>query len=266
MAPEEAPSSNAPGSKRRPGKTLLSADDELPAVPLVDHAYRAIREAIREGRFKSGQRLVEREIAAWLGMSRTPVREALKLLEAQGLASTVVGRGLVITSLSLEEISELYTVWEDFEGIAARRAAQRVTDLEIETLEKLCACWDSGGEVRALGRLNKKFHAAIHQAAHNRFLVRSLRAIDDSIALLGLATYSIPGRTAEVGVEHFKIVDGIARRDPDAAEESARAHIRRAGELRMMVMADLALGDRPLQQRKVSSTSATKEADRTRRR
>src|SRR5688572_32124893 len=88
--------------------------------PRGEHVYAALREAIREGSLKPGQRLVERDVAATLGVSRTPVREAFTLLEAQGIASVVSGRGLVITTLSHEEVSELYTIWESLEGIAAR--------------------------------------------------------------------------------------------------------------------------------------------------
>jgi DNA-binding GntR family transcriptional regulator len=211
---------------------------QLESFALVDRAYEQIREAIREGVIKPGYRLVEREIAAQLNVSRTPIREALRLLEAHGLASSVNGRGLVVTSLTPSEISELYFAWESLEGMAAATAAQNATDLEIDALRQIHATWNTDDSARNLGRLNKRLHLAIHVATHNRFLMRALRTIDDSVSLLGFSTYSLPGRGREVAIEHGAIIDAIAARDATAAAVAARAHIRRAGQLRMAASTD----------------------------
>jgi DNA-binding GntR family transcriptional regulator len=200
---------------------------------LVDRVYEEIREAIREGLIKPGYRLVERDIATRLNVSRTPVREALRLLEAHGLASSVTGRGLVVTSLTPGEIAELYHAWEMIEGVAAATAAQTATDLEIDALRQLHSLWNPEDTARNLGRLNKRFHLAIHVATHNRFLIRASRTIDDSVSLLGFSTYSLPRRGREVAAEHGAIVEAIAARNPAAAAAAAQAHIRRAGQLRM---------------------------------
>ena len=200
---------------------------------LVDRVYAEIQEAIREGVIKSGYRLVERDIATQLNVSRTPVREALRLLEAHGLASSVTGRGLVVTSLTPGEIAELYHAWEMIEGVAAFTAAQNATDLEIDALRQIHSLWNPDDTAQNLGRLNKRFHLAIHVATHNRFLMRCSRTIDDSVSLLGFSTYSLPRRGREVVVEHGAIVDAIAARKPAAAAAAAQAHIRRAGQLRM---------------------------------
>lgn len=200
---------------------------------LVDRVYEEIREAIREGVIKPGYRFVERDIAAQLNVSRTPVREALRLLEAHGLAASVTGRGLVVTSLTPGEIAELYHAWEMVEGVAAFTAAQNATDLEIDALRQLHSLWDPGDTAQNLGRLNKRFHLAIHVATHNRFLMRASRTIDDSVSLLGFSTYSLPRRGYEVAAEHGAIVEAIGARNPAAAAAAAQAHIRRAGQLRM---------------------------------
>lgn len=200
---------------------------------LVDRVYEEIREAIREGLIKPGYRLVERDVGTQLRVSRTPVREALRLLEAHGLASSVTGRGLVVTSLTPGEIAELYHAWEMIEGIAAFTAAQNATDLEIDALRQLHRVWNPDDTANNLGRLNKRFHLAIRVATHNRFLMRASRAIDDSVSLLGFSTYSMPRRGHEVAVEHGAIVEAIAARNSAAAAAAAQAHIRRAGQLRM---------------------------------
>src|SRR5690606_28295284 len=124
------------------------------------------------------------------------------------------------------------------EGLAARTAAQQATGLEIEAMQRIHAMWDADGTPRALGRVNKQFHAAIHMATHNRFLARALRTIDDCVTLLGLTTYTMPERRREVENEHGAIIDAIARRDGDAAEVAARRHIRNAGQLRMTLTSE----------------------------
>jgi len=226
-------------------KRKMRAPQRSMRIKLSDHSgarraemvYLSIREAIREGSLKPNERLTEREVAAILGVSRTPAREALKLLEARGMVSSVSGRGLVIADLTPENVSELYTVWEHLEGLAARFAAQRASEIDIHNLREIHRMWDIRSGIQALGRLNKQFHQAIYHAANNRHLMSALGGIDDSLALLGATTYAVPGRPAEVKKEHAAIVDAIARRDQAGAESAAQTHIRKAGRLRMSIMA-----------------------------
>lgn len=195
--------------------------------------HEAIKSAIRDGALKAGQRIRERDVAHWLGVSRTPVREAFKMLHAQGVLSEAAGDGLVVTTLSEDEGRELYRVWADMEALAARYAARHASVADIRVLRDVSECWDANLGVQALGALNQRFHQAIHAAAHNRYISRALNAIDDSLALLGLNTYTIPGRPAEAGREHLAIVRAISKREPEAAFAAANAHIERAGKLRM---------------------------------
>lgn len=205
----------------------------------AEMVYTSIREAIREGSLKPGERLTEREVASLLGVSRTPAREALKLLEARGIVSSVSGRGLVIADLAPENVSQLYTVWEHLEGLAARFAAQRASEIDIHNLRQIHGRWDPQHNSQTLGRLNRQLHQAIYQAANNRYLMSALAGIDDSLVLLGATTFAVPGRPSEVKKEHAAIVEAIARRDQAGAEMAAQAHIRKAGRLRMAIMAEL---------------------------
>lgn len=205
----------------------------------AEMVYTSIREAIREGSLKPSERLTEREVASRLGVSRTPAREALKLLEARGMVSSVSGRGLVIADLAPENVSQLYTVWEHLEGLAARFAAQRASEIDIHNLRQIHGRWDSQHNAQVLGRLNRQLHQAIYQAANNRYLLSALGGIDDSLVLLGATTFAVPGRPNEVKKEHAAIVEAIARRDQAGAEMAAQAHIRKAGRLRMAIMAGL---------------------------
>ena len=220
-------------------KNMRIKRSERSGAPRAEMVYVSIREAIREGSLKSGDRLTEREVAAILGVSRTPAREALKLLEARGMVSSVSGRGLVIADLTPENVSHLYTVWEHLEGLAARFAAQHASEIDIHDLREIHGRWDTKASPQVLGRVNRQFHQSIYRAANNRYLMGALAGIDDSVALLGATTFAVPGRPAEVKKEHAAIMDAIARRDQDAAESAAQIHIRKAGRLRMAIMAKL---------------------------
>jgi DNA-binding GntR family transcriptional regulator len=199
--------------------------------------YLAIRDAIRERALVPGERLVERDLAERFGVSRTPVREALRLLEANGLASTSPGAGLVVRSLSPSEISDLYFAWEEMEAIAARRAATVASDYEIAMLKSIQQKWDPEADHKTLSDLNKQFHLALRSAASNVFLLRALSSVHDVVSLLGISTYSVPNRAAEIGREHEAIISAIAERDPERAELAARTHIRRNAATRMEMLA-----------------------------
>lgn len=222
-------------TQKRTEVKLGGASDAGFAV--ADRVYLAIRDAIRERTLVPGERLVERDLAERLGVSRTPVREALRLLEANGLASTSPGAGLVVRSLSPGEISDLYFAWEEMEAVAARRAATAASEYETAMLKSIQQKWNATADHKELSELNKQFHLALRSAANNVFLFRALGGVHDVVSLLGMSTYGVPKRPAEIGREHDAIVKAIAERDPERAEMAARTHIRRNAATRMEMLA-----------------------------
>lgn len=204
-----------------------------------EYVYAALRDAIHQGRFGPGARVVEVEIARELGVSRTPVRDALRRLESDGLLIVAPRRGLSVATLDQQQVLELYALREVLEGTAARLAAQHAGEGEIGALHDLVgrhrARLHDGPT--ALMSLNREFHQVIYQAARNRYVLQSLHSLRDSLALLPGTTYAAPGRPVAALAEHDRIVQAIARRDPAAAEEAARAHIRTAERVRRTLMA-----------------------------
>ena len=194
--------------------------------PLGNLAYKKIREAIRSGTYKPGQRVREADFAEWLHMSRTPVREALRRIESEGLLSHEARRGLVIAKLDHQMVMELYALREALEGTAARLAARHAADFEINVLEQMMRDEAALTEPKRLHEHNRLFHEALFRSAHNRFLLRAIGTVRDSVMLLNQTTFSLPGRPASAAVEHGSIVAAIARRDADGAERAAREHIR----------------------------------------
>ena len=188
-------------------------------------AYSMILEAIDIGTFKPGDRLVESDLADRLGMSRTPIREALQRLETQSLLSRD-GRSLIVASLDHNQMAELYVVRTELEGLAARLAARHATSEEVRVLR------DMVEEDRrlvddpsALSRANRRFHKQIHLASHNRFLVQQLDLVHRSMALMATTSLAAEGRGENALDEHAAIVSAIEGRDETAAYDALKSHI-----------------------------------------
>ncbi|HEY8369501.1 MAG TPA: GntR family transcriptional regulator [Thermodesulfobacteriota bacterium] len=202
--------------------------------PAAEHAYSVIRNAICEGHLPPGRRIRETELADWLGVSRTPVREALGRLESEGLVRLEPRVGLVVASLDAAAIAELYDVRAALEGTAAALAARNASGTEIAMLASMLETERRlPADPRVLARHNTQFHEAIRNAAHNRFLFKSLGAIHDAIALLGRTTMAWPGRRAAALREHTRIIEAISARDPARADAAAREHVLAAYHIRL---------------------------------
>jgi DNA-binding GntR family transcriptional regulator len=212
---------------RRPSHTLK--EQPLPHGSRSEHVYRRLRDAIQQGDFKSGRRVMEIEVADWLKVSRTPVRDAIRRLEAEGMLQHEPRNGLVVARLDRQAVMELYVMREVLEGTAARLCARHASDMELQELSDLIeAEQQMRGDFEALARHNVRFHAAVHRSAHNRYLEKSLAAVNDSMGLLGTPLMLLPHRAETAAAEHASLVEAIRQRNPEAAEEAARAHVRAA--------------------------------------
>jgi len=206
----------------------------LETLPRGEQAYRYIRDGIRAGQFKPGDRLREADLATAIGLSRTPIREALARLEANGLIINDPVRGLVVTELDFSAVNQLYFMREVLEGTAARLAAQHASDVELSILEDLCQQYrEAVSDETALQIKNRQFHDMLCQCAHNRYLIGTVTILHDSLSLLGGSVLTQRDRAAETLKEHEAITEAICRRDPAAAEEAMRAHIRASQKMRM---------------------------------
>ena len=162
-----------------------SVQKVLPPLDLGQDTYARLKEAIRDGTFKVGERLTELEVAARLKVSRTPVREAMHRLEADGLLSYEPRRGVTVTRPDHQMIVELYVMREALEGTAAALAAQHASSIEVaalaELIERETGYLGNGAE---LSRINQQVHRLLYFAAHNRYLLRSLSTLADTMTLL----------------------------------------------------------------------------------
>lgn len=201
----------------------------------TDAVTDALREGILSGVLEPATWLREDELAVVLGVSRTPVREALRRLSDEGLTQRVANRGTVVPEVTLDEILAVYAVRESLEGLAARSAAIRRPPGFVERMhgiyQQMVAATDEDPAVMAA--LGLEFHAQIRQAAGNPYLDRFLTQVDNAIRRFGKTTISQPGRMTEALEEHFGILEAIAAGDPDSAERRATKHMRRDREVQV---------------------------------
>jgi DNA-binding GntR family transcriptional regulator len=219
---------------RQPRLRAAAAADGAASTSRSELVYRQLRAALAAGSLKPGARVMEVEVAEWLHVSRTPVREALRRLESEGLLALEPRTGLVVASISRQAMLELYVMREVLEGTAARLCARHASDPEITELEALVEREARlQGNHPELARHNRLFHEAIHRGAHNRYLEKSLAAVDDTMHLLGPSQLLIPERARQSQAEHAELFAHIRSHDAEGAEAAARRHVRSARQQRL---------------------------------
>lgn len=218
------------------GRRPIPKDEGSTVGSRSTRVYQTLLERIRGGDLRPGARLREDDLAAMLGVSRTPVREALGRLQARGLVQPVQG-GLAIVEMGRPRIMELYAMRGILEGAAARFAAENASPGDLDLIRLAASRFlDNASDASALASKNVSFHTAIYEAAHNVYLTRMLEDLNDSLALLPQTTFAVEGRSVSADAEHRDILAAIEARDPDRAEKSARMHIRQALQARLTLM------------------------------
>ncbi len=197
---------------------------------LVDLVYESIRTAILRNVLGPGQRMSVPELARQLGVSRSPVREAVVRLERDGLVQSTPHRGAVVTQPDSEQLRELYEVREALEGFTANLAASRLDPSEIEGLRSLLrahrAALEAGDLDRYVGT-DLEFHALVRQASKNRRLIQLHQTLEAQIRVALYATASQPGNMELAHREHVELFATLEAGDPVLAEERARLHVSR---------------------------------------
>ena len=201
---------------------------EATEVPQGQGAYRRLLDDIRDGLLLPGTRLRETDLADRLGISRTPVREAIRQLEADGLVIHLPRQGATIRSLDYAEVIELYEMRAVLEGTAARLAARVASAVELAELSALNAALSADPAGPEAQQINRQFHRTLLDAARNRFLVKSMSALRKTMMILGPTTLSDPARASAALAEHAAVLAALEARDAPAAEAAMRAHVENA--------------------------------------
>ena len=200
-------------------------------------AYQKLMAAIRAGDFQPGDRLREIDVATRLSLSRTPVREALRRLEAEGIVEHRARIGAIIRTLDHAEVVELYEMRIVLERTAAELAARHAVPAEIDAMEELnAAIGDAIDDPARAAAINHDFHRMIYAATRNRFLLGAARALNNALMLLGPTTLADAARIKTVCDQHAGIVAAIREGDAEAAGRAAAMHLETSLRHRLKVM------------------------------
>ncbi len=195
---------------------------------LTSIIFEKIREDILNDEYKNGEKIVEAKLAEELGVSRTPVREALKQLELDGLVENIPNRGVVVKGVSEQDIADIYTIRIAIEGIAANWAVQRISEEELSQLKEvyeLMEFYTYRKDSDKTFELNSKFHEIIYKATKSRYLEHVLSAFQLFIKSTRNKSLKTEGRLEEALEEHKAILEAFIDKDNNKATEAILRHV-----------------------------------------
>lgn len=195
---------------------------------LTSIIFEKIREDILNGMYDPGEKIVEAKLADELGVSRTPVREALKQLELDGLVENIPNRGVIVKGVTAQDIRDIYTIREAIEGIAAKWSVERMSQEELDSLKEiyeLMEFYTFKKDVDKIFELNTKFHELIYMATKSRFLEHVLRDFQLFIKTTRYESLKSEGRMEHTLQEHKEILDAFINRDEEKAVSKIIDHI-----------------------------------------
>ena len=199
--------------------------------PLREVVCETLRDAVRRGILQPGERLMEIQLAEDLGVSRTPVREAIRKLEMEGYVIMMPRRGTYVADLSIRDINEVFEIRTSLESLASGLAAERIDEDELEKLQRLLveigACIKSG-DMESIVRTDTEFHDLLYQASRNTRLVGIISNLREQLTRFRTTSMSFPGRLKATLEEHRKIVEAIAQGDEKAARKAAEHHMEKS--------------------------------------
>lgn len=195
--------------------------------------YESIREDILNGRYPQNMELKEAAIGAELGVSRTPVREALRQLELEGLVNIIPNRGAYVNMITAKDVQDIYVIRSMLEGLCARWATECITPEQLDDLEEtLCLSeyHTKKENYEKLYELDSLFHEQLYSASGSRILNHVLSDFHDYVKRVRRATIASETRSVKSTEEHRAIFEAIREKDADQAEELARQHVKRTIE------------------------------------
>ena len=202
--------------------------------PLGEVVYVALREAIIKNQFKSGERLMETELAEEMMVSRTPVREAVRKLQSEGYVVMLPRKGTYVSSLTIQDVNDVFEIRGALESMAAYQASIRASNDEIAQIrafiETETVLWD-GSDLARTVESDIQFHSLVFRASQNKKIETLINDLREQTQRLRSSTLSRPGRLRFALDEHRKILAAIEARDPEAAREASMAHTERSREV-----------------------------------
>ncbi|MCR4651813.1 MAG: GntR family transcriptional regulator [Lachnospiraceae bacterium] len=195
---------------------------------LRGRVYHKIREDILDGRYNNNDELREIAIGEELGVSRTPVREAFRQLELEGLIKIIPNKGAYVTGITVKDVKDIYMIRSKLEGLAARWACDNITQQQMNEMEEnvyLSEFHASRGHYEQLPELDNRFHVILYEACGSKMLEQLLREYHEYVLRVRRKTLTGVIRSGQSTEEHKKIMEAISLKDKDKAEKAANEHI-----------------------------------------
>lgn len=195
--------------------------------------FHKIREDILSGKYKDNEELKEVAIADELGVSRTPVREAFRQLELEGLIQIIPNKGAYVTGISIKDVKDIYLIRSLLEGLCARWATENITKEQLEEMEEnvyLTEFHAGKGHNDQIAELDNRFHEIMYEACNSKMLEQQLRAFHDYVLRVRKKTLSQNKRGTQSNREHKLILEAIKEGNPEKAEQVANKHVLSAYE------------------------------------
>lgn len=195
---------------------------------LRGRVYNTIRSKILSGDYHENEELKEKSLATELGVSRTPVREALRQLELEGLVNIIPNKGASVTGITMQDIHDIFTIRSYLEGLCARWACENITNAQIEALEEILYLSDfhaRRSHFDQMVELDNKFHDLIYRASGSKILQHVLSDFHQYVERVRKITLARPYRAEQSRKEHEVIVEAIKNRNGELAEALAHEHM-----------------------------------------
>lgn len=196
---------------------------------LRGRVFNKIREDILNGRYVHNEALKETQISRELGVSRTPVREAIRQLELEGLVTIIPNKGAVVSGINAKDIKDIYAIRSLIEGLSAKWATHNINDEQLEVLEEIIYLSEfhlQKGHIEQLFELDTKFHEVLYQASQSKILKHVLSDFNDYVQRVRLASLSTEERAIKSIEEHKAIVEAIKAKDEDKVENLTNQHVK----------------------------------------
>ncbi len=203
---------------------------------LRGRVFQRLREDILSGAYQEGDELREITVGEELGVSRTPVREALRQLELEGLVTIIPNKGAYVTGISRKDVADIYKIRSMLEGMCTKWATEHITEKQIEELEEVLLLSEfhlhkkSGGQTEQVTELDGKFHKILYEASNSRILEHVLSDFHKYVQAARAMSVGEKNRAEKSIQEHREILEAIKEHDGDLAEKLANRHVLNAME------------------------------------
>ncbi|MDP4094770.1 MAG: GntR family transcriptional regulator [Bacillota bacterium] len=209
------------------------SEQENNLASLRGRIFNQLQNDIIDGKYQEGDSLIETKLSEEMGVSRTPIREAIRQLELEGLVESIPNKGAIVKGISIQDIEDIYTIRMMIEGLAARWAAEKITEEELAELKEVVDLeefYTNKNDANHLHKFDSQFHDIIFRASKSKTLMHTLSTFHHYVQKARTASLASPGRAQKALEEHRAILQAIIERNAEKAEKLTTEHVKNASK------------------------------------